>query len=200
MITTDRLPTIDAPRVRLRWLEERDVDALFTIFSHPQVVRYWAGPALADRAAASRLLDEIHDHFRRKELFQWGVARRSDDLVIGTCTLLRLDAANRRAEVGYALGHEHWGKGYIGEALEVLLDFAFGDLGLHRIEADIDPRNTGSIRTVERLGFQQEGLLRERWLVNGETQDSLMFGLLRPEWRGGAAERGRRVDRAGAGG
>ena len=184
MISTDRLPTIDAPRVRLRWLEERDVDALFSLFAHPQVMRYWSSPPLADLAAAKGLLEEIHDNFRRREMLQWGVARKSDDLVIGTCTLVRPDDSNRRSEVGFALGAEHWGQGYMGEALEALLDFAFNELNLHRVEADIDPRNNGSIRTVERLGFQKEGLLRERWQVNGETQDSLMFGLLRREWRG----------------
>ena len=183
MITTDRLPTIDTPRMQLRWLEERDVDALFAVFSHPRVMRYWSSPPLADRAAAGRLLEEIQGNFRSREMFQWGIARRSDDLVMGTCTLVRPDDRNRRSEVGFALGYEHWGHGYMGEALRALLDFAFNDLNLHRIEADIDPRNMGSIRTVERLGFQKEGLLRERWLVNGETQDSLFYGLLRREWR-----------------
>ena len=50
------------------------------------------------------------------------------------------------------------------------------------IEADVDPRNSASIRTVERLGFEREGYLRERWQVNGEIQDALFFGLLRPDW------------------
>ena len=70
----------------------------------------------------------------------------------------------------------------MNEALHALLDYAFEELALHRIEADVDPRNTPSIRTVERLGFQREGYLRERWKVNGEIQDTVFFGLLRPEW------------------
>jgi ribosomal-protein-alanine N-acetyltransferase len=63
-----------------------------------------------------------------------------------------------------------------------LLAFAFEELGLHRIEADVDPRNTASLQSVERLGFQREGYLRERWQVNGEIQDTVFFGLLRGEW------------------
>ncbi|HKI02754.1 MAG TPA: GNAT family N-acetyltransferase [Thermoanaerobaculia bacterium] len=184
MIGTDRLPTLLASRVALRWLDEGDVDALFDVFSNAEVMRYWSSPPLEDREAAQSLLTDIHDKFRRRTYFQWGVARREDDLVMGTCTLFHLDTDNRRAEIGYALGREHWGKGYIGEALGALLGFAFGDLDLHRLEADVDPRNAASIRSLERLGFRQEGYLRERWIVNGEIQDALLFGLLRREWPG----------------
>jgi RimJ/RimL family protein N-acetyltransferase len=69
------------------------------------------------------------------------------------------------------------------EALKALLDFSFTDLNMHRIEADVDPRNASSAKTLERLGFQREGYLRERWLVGGEVQDALFYGLLRREWQ-----------------
>ncbi len=176
------LPTINASRVSLRWITEEDVDALYLIFSHTEVMRYWSTPPLADRSAAVKLLHEIHDGFRRQTLLKWGIARRTDDALIGTTTLFNLDLANHRAEIGYGLDRAHWGNGYMNEALQALLAYAFEELALHRIEADVDPRNGASIRTVERLGFQREGYLRERWQVNGEIQDSLFYGLLRPDW------------------
>jgi [ribosomal protein S5]-alanine N-acetyltransferase len=182
VIDGDRLPTLRGDRLELRWLEAGDVPALFEIFSHAEVMRFWSSPPFVDLGGAQRLLDEIHGHFQARDLFQWGVALRSDGRVIGTCTLAHLDVDNLRAELGFALGRAHWGRGYIGEALPVLLDFAFGELGLRRLEADVDPRNHRSIRTLERLGFQPEGLLRERWFVAGEVQDSALYGLLRREW------------------
>ncbi len=182
MIDCDRLPVIPAKRILLRWLVESDLDALFKIFSHTEVTRYWSAPPLPDPAAARELLSQIHEYFREKSLFQWGVATREDNRIIGTCTLAALDPTNRRAELGFALDRGSWGKGYMSEALDALLGFAFGEMKLHRIEADVDPRNRASIRLLERLGFQFEGRLRERWLVNDETQDSLYYGLLRREW------------------
>lgn len=182
MLDLEKLPTISAERVCLRWLEQRDVNALFAIFSDPEVMRYWSSPCLTSREEAARLLDDIHECFKSRTLFQWGVARKPDDLIIGTCTLAQVDATNRRAELGFALGSSHWRKGYMNEALRALLRFAFGELNLRRLEADVDPRNTASIRTVERLGFQREGYLRERWLVNGEVQDAVLFGLLQRDW------------------
>lgn len=131
---------------------------------------------------ARDLLSQIHAFFLEKTLFQWGIASNQSQEIIGTCTLFHLDSANRRAEIGYALAREHWGKGLMQEALTALLDFAFLTLNLNRIEADVDPRNHRSCALLERLGFVKEGLLRERWLVANEIQDSLMLGLLRREW------------------
>ncbi|HKY06501.1 MAG TPA: GNAT family N-acetyltransferase [Blastocatellia bacterium] len=183
MIDWKELPAIDAARVRLRSITGDDVDSLYTIFSDAEVMRYWSSPPLASREEAARLLDRIQSNFRERTFFQWGIALREDDKVIGTTTLFHLDLGNRRAEIGYALGRSHWGRGYIQEALNALFAFAFNDLSLHRLEADVDPRNARSIRTLERLGFQKEGYMRERWHVAGEIQDALMYGLLKHEWK-----------------
>ena len=178
----ENLPTINARRISLRWISEDDVDALYTVFSDPEVMRYWSTPPLADRNAALKLLSEIHDGFKRRTLLKWGIARNTDNVLIGTTTLFNLDFNSRRAELGYGLGSSQWGNGYMQEALKALLAYAFDELAMRRIEADVDPRNMASIRTVERLGFQREGYLRERWQVNGEIQDTLFYGLLRPDW------------------
>jgi RimJ/RimL family protein N-acetyltransferase len=174
------LPTLATRRLQLRWLTAEDVPALFAIFGDPAVTRYWSHPALPSATEAEQLLSRIHDCFQRRSLFQWGVELATTG-VIGTCTLANLDGTHRRAELGYALQHSCWGQGYMAEALPVLLRFAFEQLGLRRITADVDPRNHRSIRALERLGFQREGYLRQHYFVNGEIQDGLLFGLLRSE-------------------
>jgi RimJ/RimL family protein N-acetyltransferase len=183
LIEGDTLPTLDAPRVRLRWLTDADVDALFAIFSDREMMRYWSTPAMQERAEAETLLARIRGHFADRTGFQWGVERKQDGRLLGTCTLFHVDAANRRAELGYALASAHWKQGYMGEALTALLDYAFGPVNLRRLEADVDPRNLNSLRILGRLGFRQEGLLRERWDVAGDVQDSAVLGLLAREWR-----------------
>jgi RimJ/RimL family protein N-acetyltransferase len=182
MIDSEFLPTIKGERICLRWLNGDDINALFTIFSDPKVMEYWSSLPLEDTNAAQELLAVIRDGFQRKTLFQWGILRYVDNTVIGTCTLYHIDTNNRRAEIGYALGSNYWGKGHMQEALTLLFNFCFNSLNLHRLEADIDPKNTLSIKLVERLGFQKEGYLRERWLVGGGTQDSLIYGLLKKDW------------------
>ena len=185
MIDGDALPTLDAPRVRLRWLDAPDVDALYAIFSDPQMMKYWSTPPMKARAEAEELLARIHRQFADKTGFQWGVERKSDGELLGTCTLFSIHAANMRAEIGYCLQSAHWRQGYMGEALSALFDYSFGLLKLRRLEADVDPNNAGSLGILGRMGFQREGLLRERWNVCGEIQDSVVLGLLAREWRAG---------------
>lgn len=69
------------------------------------------------------------------------------------------------------------------EALRCFVDHLFSAVALHRLEADIDPRNAASARSLGRLGFQREGLLRERWIVANEVSDSALYGLLASDWR-----------------
>ena len=183
MLTGEKLPTIEASRVCLRHLEESDTDSLFEIFSDREALRFWGFQPFNERTEAEKLLIEIHDSFRQKELFQWGIALIETDQIIGTSTLFRLDDQSRRAEIGYILNRRFWGKGFVNEALTALVGFAFEKMNLHRLEADIEPRNLASRNVVERLGFQREGFLRERWIVGGELQDTLFYGLLESDWR-----------------
>jgi RimJ/RimL family protein N-acetyltransferase len=187
MIEGDKLPTLEASRVRLRWLTADDVDALFDIFSDPVMMRYWSSTAMTERAEAEALLVRIHRQFADKFGFQWGVERKDDGRILGTCTLFNLHVANMRAELGYCLASAYWKQGYMGEALSALISHAFGLMKLRRLEADVDPRNMSSMRILGKLGFSQEGLLRERWNVNGELQDTAFLGLLAREWQGRGA-------------
>jgi [ribosomal protein S5]-alanine N-acetyltransferase len=177
------LPIITTPRLVMRWVSEDDIDALYEVFSDPRVMRYWSSGPLANREAAAAMQREIAEGNLKNSMWKWGLALRDTDMLIGTVTLFNLNLSNGRAEIGYAMGSAHWGKGYMNEALTALIVHAFDVMDLRRLEADVDPRNTPSVRTLERLGFQREGFLRERWHVGGELQDAYFYGLLRREWQ-----------------
>ena len=178
------LPDLPTERLVLRWIVETDVPDLFAIFSDPQAMRYWSSPPMTDPRQAEQLVANIHAFYEQGNLFQWGIQHLDGGRIIGTCTLNHIDLRQGRAEIGYALHRNYWGKGLMREALSRLFQYAFGELDLRRLEADVDPRNESSIGILHRLGFQQEGLLRERWHVEGEIQDAALFGLLRREWEG----------------
>lgn len=101
---------------------------------------------------------------------------------IGSTSLFRLDFAQRRCELGDGVLPRHWGKGLGREAVRLTLAFAFDRLGMRRIEAGVDPRNLASCRLLGRVGFRREGLLRERWHVRDELQDSALHRLLAREF------------------
>jgi len=175
--------TLNTTRLLLRPLNEHDASALFGIFSDPRVTRYLARgawPSISD--AHERIARDIEAMGSGKYLCL-GVVRRADQALVGECSLFNWLPQSRRAELGYALGHEAWGHGYINEALQALLEHGFSEMALNRVEADIDPRNLASAKTLEHLGFQKEGTLRERWIVNGEVSDTGLHGLLASDWK-----------------
>jgi len=178
---------LSTERLTLRFLTEADLPAIYDIFSQPEVMRYWSYPPWTDRSQAQQWLIHVEEGYRTGEAFQFGIERRADRVLVGTCTLFQFHIASRRAEIGYALGRPYWGSGYMHEALQALVRHAFQTLDLNRLEADIDPRNLASARTLEGLGFQKEGHLRERWIVNDEISDTDLYGLLRRDWLGNAS-------------
>jgi [ribosomal protein S5]-alanine N-acetyltransferase len=182
-------PRLRGTRTCLRGPREDDAAALFAVFSDPAVMRYWSRAPMLEPSEAAGMVVEIADRFARREMINWLVTDARSDAVIGTCTLFHFDGRHRRAEIGYALRSDLWGRGLASDAVAQALDWGFRTLGLHRIEADIDPRNTASRRLLVRLGFSSEGTLRERFFVGDEATDSEIFGLLREQWQWPAARR-----------
>ena len=172
------------PRLKLRWMIERDIEAHFAVFSDPQVARYWSsGPWTS--------LDQSRDHIAATQAayadgsgLRLGIELRATGALIGNASLHRFVDASRRCELGYALAQAHWGAGYVSEALRALLGYGFDTLDLNRVEADVDPRNEASARVLEKLGFRKEGFMPERWIVQGEPADTVYYGLLRRHWNG----------------
>jgi ribosomal-protein-alanine N-acetyltransferase len=170
------------PRLNLRPLHAGDAEALFDIFSDHRVLAFWSHAPWTDLEPARQMIATDAELMAAGMHVRLAIETAQPRHVIGTCSLFNVHAQCRRAELGYALGAWAWGHGLMHEALRALLAFAFDDLALNRIEADVDPRNQRSARTLERLGFLREGLLRERWIVNGQVTDSHIYGLLRRDW------------------
>lgn len=173
---------IQTQRLLLRPLRSSDAADLFAIRSDPRAMRYWSSSAWTDVLVAKKRITEAEEDMRGTENLCFGLERLSDHRMIGTAELFDIDPPCRRSDIGYSLLVEAWGNGYMGEALHALIDLGFQELNLNRIEADIDPRNTPSRRCLERLGFKQEGYLRERWIVNDEVCDSALYGLILSDW------------------
>ena len=174
--------TLSTGRLLLRPLRDSDAAALLAIFADPAVVRYWSTPPWKSAEQAIAMIDRDAKAMAAGEHLRLGVERTDDGALIGMCTLFAFSEQCRRAEVGYALASHAWGKAYMDEALRALLNYGFSDLKLNRVEADIDPRNEASARSLERLGFKKEGHLRQRWIVAGEVSDTALYGLLHRDW------------------
>ena len=172
-------------RLILRKPQPSDEAAQFAMHADPEVMRYFSEPPWTDASRATRQIAEDIAAFEKEEFFRFAVELKATGEYLGSSSLFSEHRQNRRAEIGYALGRPYWGRGYMHEALSALLEFAFVERDLNRLEADIDPHNTGSASALERQGFNKEGFLPERWIVGGQVSDSALYGLLRRTWEAG---------------
>jgi len=169
-----------SPRLSLRALNEDDLEVLWALHSNVEAMRYWSSPALKQREQAADLLAKLLASAAANESLT--IIVEYQGLAIGRVALFNYSAQCERVEIGYILSPQYWGKGFMKEALAVLFDRLFSHHGLYRIEADIDPDNRASAALLDSLKFSQEGKLKGRWLIAGKRLDSLIYGLLKPEW------------------
>ena len=181
--------SIESEHLLIRLAAEHDLPALLAVNSNPEVTAllpYETWSSLADGEAWFRRMEGLQ---ATGLALQFSIVDKAARRAIGTCLLFRFEEGSARAELGYVLGREHWGRGVMREAMTALLDAAFTRMGLRRIEAEVDVRNTASAALLRRLGFTREGLLRQRWVAKGRAKDVEMYGLLRDEWPAGSPTR-----------
>jgi ribosomal-protein-alanine N-acetyltransferase len=174
-------PVLHTERLTLRELREGDVPAAFPLFSDPEAMRYIGKPPHATSDETLAFVERNQRLFPAQEGVGWAMCLRGSDRFIGYAGHWRLMKPHLRSEIGYQMLPEHWGKGLMTEALRAILRFGFEQMGLNSVEAQIDPANTRSRRTLERLGFSQDGLLRESYYFAGEFTDTAVYTLLRRE-------------------
>lgn len=170
-------------RLRLRHLQEKDLDAFMAYRADPQVALYQSWEA----ADESRSLKFIKDQQTiaigtDEEWNQIGIALNTSDTLIGDCGL-RVHDRGRQAEYGITLAAEHQGQGYATEALTALFNYCFHELNLHRIYGIADIRNNGSIMLMERLGMRREAHTLQAYWNKGEWVDEVWYAVLKSEWR-----------------
>jgi RimJ/RimL family protein N-acetyltransferase len=175
---------IETERLLLRYPTLDDVDAFFDIHSDTETLKYWFEPAWTDRAQSERRITRQLEALAKEEMAPFVVTLKSSGAVIGGTALHHIVPSCRRAEIGYIIGRSQWGKGYGAEAVRAVLCHGFGEMKLNRIEADIDPNNAASAKLLMKLGFQLEGTLRERWIVDGVVSDTGLYGLLARDFIG----------------
>ncbi len=174
-------PTLTTQRLLLRPATQGDIPFVLNLFSRSETNRYSAYGDISTPEEARQLFDAFlkpgsPTHFRLI------ADLRGSGEAVGTLGLYSYNEASRRAELGYDLLREHWGKGLTTEAVHGLLRYAFEELRLNRVEATTDSENAASIRVLEKTGFTREGLLRQRHFYKGSYHDELFYGLIAEDW------------------
>lgn len=173
-----RFPDLESERLMYRSFLPTDAAALFALRTDARVLEYLDTEAQADVGAAEQMIERNRLSFEQKEGLNWVIVDKESQTMIGYAGIWRLDRDHCRGEIGYSLHPDYWRKGYMTETLNCLLRFAFQELHLHSIEANVNIANEASKQLLLKLGFQQEAYFRENYLHNGQFLDSAIFCLL----------------------
>lgn len=118
---------------------------------------------------------------QQDEAYVWGVFLQDSDELIGTVSLTEVVRGSLQSGwLGYSLDQIHNGRGFTTEAVRLALDYAFRVLKLHRVEAGVMPHNIASIRVLEKVGFEKEGLSKKNVRINGTWEDHWHFAIVNP--------------------
>ena len=172
-------PEITTERLVLRRMTAIDIPEILDLRSSEQVMRFIDRPRSKTLSDAQAYIDQVDASIQRGDGIMWAMALRTrPDRLIGCIGYWRIIREHYRAEVGYMLHPDHWRKGFTREALARLIDYAFGEMNLHSIEAHINPGNQASGQLLESFGFVREAYFREDYFFNGSFHDTAIYSLL----------------------
>ena len=175
-------PELETSRLVLRRMLRRDANDMYEYSCNPEVTRYLLWNPHPDKLYTARYLSYIQSRYRSGDFYDWAVIWKESDKMIGTCGFTRFNHDANSAEVGYVLNPAFWGIGAAPEAVKRVMHFGFSELELHRIEAKYMVGNDRSMRVMEKLGMQSEGVARDSMYVKGKYVSVGTYAILRDEY------------------
>ncbi|MBC1349900.1 GNAT family N-acetyltransferase [Listeria welshimeri] len=174
----NRKQMIKTERLFLSEMTLADTEVLFGYWSDDSVTRYMNIEPFQSMQPVEEMIRMLRQLEMEEKALRCVIVLQSTGEIIGTCGFNYIDHENHRAEIAYDLGTRFWRQGYATEAVRALIEWGKESFKLHRIEAKVDPRNVSSITLLEKLGFLEEGLLRDYEKIGTAYQDVKLFSWL----------------------
>jgi len=179
----DTFPGLITERFKLRSFTKEDRDDFFFMRSSEDVMQFIDIARHKTPEDSDIMIEKIFGMYSDKEGINWVIEDKNTGAFVGYCLIFKLDRINCRAELGYALKPEYWGKGIAIEVIKKLLEFGFKEMRLHSIEANINTGNSRSRKVLERSGFKKEAHFRENYFYNGKFLDSEIYCIIESDFK-----------------
>jgi ribosomal-protein-alanine N-acetyltransferase len=174
----ERFPKLESERLLFRNILLSDSKDLYLIESNEAVLKYMDKHKMESIRDSEKYIRSCRASYKNGNSIEWGIIEKSSNSFIGYFGFWRIIKEHCRAEIGYSLSPNYWGKGYMTESLKKMLAFGFNKLRLHSIEANVNPNNNKSIKLLEMIGFKKEAYFRENFLFDDKFIDTITYSLL----------------------
>ena len=173
-------PTFQLSKVILRQIiPEQDYQDYFHYMNHLEVAAYLSSDDLPiDLESAKKELSYWSSLFNYRSCFYWGIALKESNQLIGTCGFNHWNKTHNRGEISYDLNRNYWSRGIMTEAVKEISKFGLEEMNMQRIQATIAVDNVASIKMIEKVGFEREGLMKNYGLLHKEIKDFYMYSII----------------------
>jgi len=172
--------TIDTERLTLRRFLPSDAEAMFRNWANdPEVTRYLTWQPHGEPGVTAETLTSWIGSYAQDSFYQWAIVPKGEDgEPIGSISVVSMSDKALKAEIGYCIGKQWWGRGITAEALSAVIKFLIHEVGMQRIEAKHDAQNPNSGRVMRKCGMQYEGTLRKYGWNNTGICDTCIYSVL----------------------
>ncbi len=160
-------PILKTERLLLRQFIDSDLENVFKGLSHPGIIKYY-GVSYETLEATKEQMTFFADLEINETGIWWAVCSLDNKTFYGAGGLNSLSKEHKKAEIGFWLLQDFWGKGILKEAIPLICNYGFDNLGLHRIEGLVESENRNCKNAMAKLDFQHEGTMRECEIKNGK--------------------------------
>jgi ribosomal-protein-alanine N-acetyltransferase len=175
----DNFPFMETERLILRELQDADAIGIQAMRSSQLVNRFIARNDTISKEEAQNLVEMSRQAFQNRTGIAWAGVRKGNNQFIGACGFNRIDFPNLRAEIGGEMSSDFWGRKLAIEAVAAIVSFGFQELGLHSIEARIDPGNRSAIALLLELGFVKEAHFCDYVYFKDSFRDMVVYSCIR---------------------
>lgn len=172
-------PELETERLLLRRIVMEDAPEIFFLRSDATVLQFLSKEPAATIKEAEDFILRINNDIAGNEGIMWAIVlKEAPDKAIGSICFWRMVKENYRAEIGYVLNPQYWRKGMMKETIRKVLDYGFNTMGLHSVEARINPHNTASASVLESTGFVKEAYFKEDFFYREKFEDTAVYSRL----------------------
>ena len=174
---------LETERLLLRRVAKTDVNEILELRGNPETMKYIPRPLATTKDEALAHIKMINDKIEANEGINWAITIKGNPKLIGVIGHYRIQPENHRCEIGYMILPQYNGKGYVTEAIKVVLAYGFEVLQMHSIEAVIDPDNIASERVLQKNGFVKEAHILENEFWDGKFWDTVIYSILKRNFK-----------------
>ena len=174
-------PILTTSRLVLRKITTDDVPELFIIRSDERIMKHIDRPRAKTNEDVNAFINLINNFEKNNDAINWAICFKDNPKLIGNVCFWRIEKENYRAEIGYTLHYDYWGKGIMNEVIKEVINYGFKEMKLHSIEANINPENEASAKLLEKNKFTREAYHKENYFFEGKFLDTVIYSLIAPK-------------------